>query len=73
MKLVRKEEEGGNCAICKQPVELLMNGETWRLSCNCKIVDVPTWIMLDSWSRRRYRGKFEWRELDAGENARGAP
>ena len=57
--LVRKEEYGGNCSICKQPVELLNNGEPWLEKCRCGTVEAPKWVQIDSYSKHQYRRHFE--------------
>lgn len=61
--LVRKEEYGGTCGVCGSKVLLLVDGETWRLQCDCKIIDVPRYIMVDPYQKKKYRQRFEMEVL----------
>ncbi len=59
---VRKEQYGGNCAICNQPVELL-SGDPPKLKCACAIVDIPNWVNIDNFSRAQFHRRFELRAI----------
>jgi hypothetical protein len=67
MIICRKEEYGGDCAICGQPVELLRNGEPWHEKCRCGEVESPVWSQIDGYSKTHYRKRFEIRIVPATE------
>jgi hypothetical protein len=60
---IRKEQYGGNCAICNQPVELLTNCDPWMLKCGCTTVPIPNWANIDPYTKAQFRRRFEIKEI----------
>jgi hypothetical protein len=57
----RKEEFGGDCAICCKPVELHTEGDPWIITCGCGSVEVPNWAMF---AQRSYLKRWEVRTVN---------
>ena len=67
--LVRKDEFGGDCAICGTMVLLDTSGEPWTMSCGCGTYNIPMWAIVDPYSRKQYRRRYELKVVEIPDGA----
>lgn len=46
-----------NCAVCNGPVILKKPENT--ITCQCGVVNIPQWVLVDAYSRSKYMRHFE--------------